>query len=163
MKTTLAFLFFISLALTAFSQVDSSAPVYVRFPTIPPFTIYTAADSAKFTRENLKKRPAVFIIFDPFCDHCQHETKAITENISRFKNAQIIMVTYMPYSEMVQFYRDYKIADYPVITMGFDSKFFFPSFFHIRNLPAIFIYDKKGKYKTSFEGTVSLNKIVEAL
>ncbi len=73
------------------------------------------------------------------------------------------MITYLAHKEMVNFYHDYKIAKYPVITMGSDPKFFFPIFFQVGNLPAIFVYDKKGKLKESFEGMVSINKIADAL
>ena len=72
------------------------------------------------------------------------------------------MVTYLPYEEMMQFYKDYKIANYPMITMGRDTKFFFPVFYSVGNFPSIFVYDKDGDLKQSFEGTVSIDKIVAA-
>lgn len=146
------------------SQSDSvTVPVYLRFPFIPKFTIYKAPDSTAFTRENLKNKPTIFMIFDPGCDHCQRETDSIIAHISRFKKVQIIMITYLAHQDMMNFYRDYKIANYPLITMGSDPKFFFPTYFEVRNLPSIFIYDKKRRFKKSFEGTVNLNKITEAL
>lgn len=163
MKSTFFFLFILGLAMVSKGQSDQTAPTYVRFPNIPKFTIYKAPDSAVFTRENLKKKPTVFIVFDPGCDHCQRETDSITSHISRFKNAQIIMITYLPHGDMLNFYHDYKIANYPMITMGSDPRYFFPVFFQVRNLPAIFIYDKNGKFKKSFEGTVRLDKITNAL
>ena len=73
------------------------------------------------------------------------------------------MVTYLPYEEMMQFYKDYKIANYPQIIMGRDAKFFFPIFFNVHNFPSIIVYNKEGKLKDSFEGTVSVDKIAAAL
>ena len=162
MKSALLLFLNISLALVCFSQADS-LPVYKRFPFIPEFTIYKAPDSTEFTRENLKKKPTVFIVFSPDCEHCQRETKDLVSEIDKFKKTQIIMVTYLPYEEMMQFYKDYKIADYPEIVMGRDAKFFFPIFFRVGNFPSIFVYDKKGKLKDSFEGAVSIDKIADAL
>ena len=131
---------------TCFSQEDSTAPVYQGFPTIPQFTVYKAPDSTAFSRDDLqKKKPVVFMIFSPDCEHCQHETEKLLANIDKFKTAQIVMVTYLPYDEMMAFYKNYKIADYPQITMARDTKFFFPVFFKVRNLPSIFVYDKKRK------------------
>ena len=148
----------------AFAQADSTAPVYLRFPTIPQFTVYKAPDSTSFSKNDLeKKKPVVFMIFSPDCEHCQHETEALLANIEKFKGAQIVMITYLPYNEMIQFYKNYKIADYPQITMARDTKFFFPVFFKIRNLPSIFVYDKKGDFKKSFEGSVKIDKIAEEL
>ena len=161
------FLSIITLCITqiAFSQADSvKSPIYLRFPFIPQFSLYTAPDSTKFTRDNLtKKKPTVFIIFSPDCDHCQNETKALTANISKFKNAQIVMIEYLPYDTMMHFYRDYKIANYPQIVMGRDSKFFFPPFFDVKSLPAIYVYDKKGRFKKAFAGSVKIDTIAAEL
>ncbi len=147
-----------------FAQADSTAPVYLRFPTIPQFTIYKAPDSSAFSHNDLqKKKPVIFMIFSPECEHCQHETEALLADIEKFKNAQIVMVTYLPYDEMVAFYKNYKIANYPEITMARDTKFFFPVFFKITNLPSIYVYDKQGDFKKSFEGSVKIDSIAEVL
>ncbi len=162
-KRLIIMLLLSSVYFTVSAQTDTSA-VYLRFPTIPQFTIYNARDSSTFTRENLKKRKAtIFILFSPECEHCQHETKDLEANIEKFKDVQIIMVTYLPYAEMEKFYNDYHIAKYPMITMGRDAKFFFPIYYKLRNMPSIFVYDKKGTFKKSFEGSVSVLKIAAAL
>lgn len=164
MKKILFLAFAICIVQLSFSQTDSTKDVYLRFPFIPQFTIYTAPDSVKFTRDDLqKKKPTVFIIFSPDCDHCQQETKALTAQIDRFKNAQIIMIEYLPYDTMMRFYHEYKIANYPQIVMGRDNKFFFPLFFNVKSLPAIYVYDKKGKFKQAFSGSVKMEKIAAAL
>ena len=149
---------------SAFSQADTSLPVYRRFPSIPQFSIYKASDSTLFTREDLQKRkPVVFIIFSPDCEHCQHETEALTANIQKFKDAQIVMVEYLSHAQMVKFYKDYKIASYPNIIMGRDAKYYLPLFFDVKSLPAIYVYDKKGKFKQAFSGSVKVDKIADAL
>lgn len=159
------FIFFFLTSLSLFSQsTDTEKPVYLRFPTIPEFTVFKAPDSTAFTRKDLNKRKStVFIIFSPDCEHCQRETEMITQNIHEFKNTQIVMITYLPYEEMISFYKTYKIASYPQIVMARDTKFFFPVFFKVRNLPSIFIYDKKGNFKKSFEGDVKVQTIVAEL
>ena len=164
MKKIIFLAFAICIAQFSFSQTDSTKDVYLRFPFIPQFTIYTAPDSIKFTRDDLqKKKPTVFIIFSPDCEHCQQETKALTAEIDRFKNAQIVMIEYLPYDTMMRFYHEYKIAKHPQIVMGRDNKFFFPLFFNVKSLPAIYVYDKKGNFKQAFSGSVKMEKIAEAL
>lgn len=158
----------IFISLSGFSQTTATstqeAPVYLRFPTIPEFTVFTAPDSTAFSRENLhKKKNIIFIIFSPDCEHCQRETQMLTQNISKFKNTQFVMVTYLPYDEMIKFYHIYKIANYPQITMARDTRFFFPVFFKVTNLPSIFVYDKKGNFKKAFEGDVKPETILAAL
>ena len=160
----LFFLLIISFfSVAAFSQNSEAEelPVYLRFPTVPQFTLYNISDSIAFTREDLKKNtPTVFFVFSPDCDHCQHETENLKKNIKLFKNAQVVMVSYLPWQDIKKFYADYNIANYPQITMARDTKFFFPVFFKVRNLPSIFIYDKKGKFKKALEGSVKMSDIV---
>ena len=148
----------------SFSQADSTQPIYLRFPTLPQFAIYNAADSTIFTRNNLEKKKAtIFIIFSPDCEHCQHETEALIANIDKFKDVQIVMVEYLAFEEMVKFYKNYKIADHPNIIMGRDAKFYLPLFFKVESLPAIYVYDKKGNFKQAFSGSVKMDKIAAAL
>lgn len=160
-------LFIAMLPLVAvFAQSDSTKPIYLQFPEVPKFTINKASDSTAFTRDDLKKhKPVVFMIFSPECEHCQHETEKIIANIDKFKtkDIQLVMVTYLPYNEMTDFYKKYKIADYPQITMGRDGKFFFPVFFKVRNLPSFYVYDKKGKFLKKFEGSVNTDLITSLL
>ena len=167
MKKIFIFAVALLMGANAFCQKDSTKeeePVYLRFPFIPQFTIYKAPDSTAFSRSQLHANEnTIFMIFSPDCEHCQHETEMLTKNIDQFKNTQIIMVTYLPYDEMIKFYHVFKIANYPQITMGRDTRFFFPPFFHVRNLPSIFVYDKDGKFKKSFEGDVKPESILAEL
>ena len=73
------------------------------------------------------------------------------------------MASPLEHSYLKKFYEEYKIADYPNIIMARDASYFFGTFFHVRSLPAIFVYDKKGNFVNSFDGTVSVQKIAESL
>lgn len=164
MKNIFIFFALVFFSINGFAQGDSDTPVYLRFPTIPQFTVFKAPDSTAFSREDLrKKKPVMFMIFSPDCEHCQHETEELLANIKKFKNTQIVMVTYLPYDEMIAFYKNYKIASYPQITMARDTKFFFPVYFKVKNLPSIFLYDKQGDFKKAFEGSVKIDSIAAEL
>ena len=138
--------------------------MYKRYPTIPPFTITKVPDSTKFTKADLKKKQATLImIFSPDCEHCQHATEDMLAHFSLFKNVQIVMATPLEYQFILPFYSAYKIAAHPNITMGRDPSYFLGTFFSVHNFPAIFLYDKKGKFVQSFEGSVSFEKIATYL
>lgn len=159
----LAFLF---ISGAAFCQTDSTkeAAVYLRCPVIPKFTVYKAPDSTAFTREELhKKRNTVFMVFSPDCSHCQHETEMLLQNLSQFKNTQFVMVTYLPWEDMIAFYHHYQLDKHPQFTVARDTRFFFPVFFQVKNLPSIFVYNKEGKFVKSFEGDVKPASILEVL
>jgi thioredoxin-related protein len=137
--------------------------LYLRFPVVPPFSIYKVPDSAKFTKADLKqKQKTLLIIFSPDCDHCQQETKDLIAAMDKFKKIQIVMVSWLPYQEIQKFYTAYNIAAYPNITMGWDKSFFLPPFYKFNSLPFMALYDKKGNLISVFEGSVPLDKVVEA-
>ena len=160
-------IFIAIILIAAFQKVDAqsdSIPVYQRFPILPVFNIMTAPDSLKFTKDDLKKKkPTVIILFSPDCSHCQIVTKDLIEHIDLYKKAQIIMVSSLDFNNIKKFYEDYKIADHPNITMGRDGSYFLGSFYKITSFPSIFVYNKKGKFVKSFEGSVKMEKIAESL
>ncbi len=70
-----------------------------------------------------------------------------------------------PMNELMlkMFYDEYKIANYPNITMGRDPSYFLGTFYKVRSFPAIFVYDKKGNFVDSFNGSVPVEEIAAAL
>lgn len=163
MKKYLLLLFIIAVSSVSFAQTDTSL-LYLRFPIIPSFKIINIADSSAFTKDNLKKKKATIVmVFSPDCEHCQEETKELTAKMKLFKKAQIIMVSPLDFSYMKKFYTEYKIANYPTITMGRDPGYFFGTFYKVRSFPSIFVYDKKGNFVKSFTGLTPVVEIAAAL
>lgn len=163
MKKVIALVLISCFCKVSVAQSDS-LPVYLRFPTIPPFNIIKVPDSSRFSKDDLAKKKATLIfIFSPDCDHCQNETKSLTANIELFKKAQIIMASPLEYGHIKQFYEDYKIADYPNIIMGRDPAYFLGTFYKIRSFPAMFLYDKNGKFVKAFDGSVPVAQIASYL
>ncbi len=145
------------------AQTDTSA-LYLRFPTIPPFKIIRVPDSTRFTKDDLsKKKPTLIMVFSPDCEHCQHMTKELVANIKLFKKAQIVMTSPLEFGYIKKFYEEYGIADCPVITMGRDPSYMLGTFYKVRSFPKIYLYDKKGNFVMSFEGSVPVERIAEAL
>jgi peroxiredoxin len=148
--------------LASAQSLPPDSPSYKRFPSIPPFTILQT-DSTNLTKENLKHhQPTLIMYFSPDCDHCKHQWAEMEKQMKELKKYQIVMVTYQPFNEMVDFYNEHKIAEYPNIKMGRDTKFFLPPFFKIKSLPFQALYDKKGELITTFEGNVEVGKVLAA-
>ncbi|HVZ95503.1 MAG TPA: thioredoxin domain-containing protein [Chitinophagaceae bacterium] len=152
----------------AFSQTNTAASdtfAYTR-EAIPAFTVYKAPDSTAFTNADVaKKRPVLLMLFSPECGHCQHVAKEILQHLDTDKKgkAKILMFTWLPYSTLVSFRKDYKIADYPQITLGYDSKFFFVPYYHVTTFPKLIVYDKSGKFVRAFEGNIEIEDVWKAL
>lgn len=163
MKKYILFLLLVISAVKGLAQGDSMLQAgYLRYPTIPPFTLLRP-DSTDLTREDLPKhRKTMVMFFSPDCDHCKHQTKDMLANMDKFKDVEILMATYQPYEQMQAFYKDYHIEDYPNIKMGRDTKYFFVPFYKISSLPFLALYNNKGKLLTTFEGTTAVEKVAEA-
>ena len=154
----------ISFQLVKAQEKSDSIPIYERFPRIPPFSIMSAPDSTKFSKDDLKKKkPVIIIVFSPDCEHCKHFTKELLANYKLVKKAHIVMSSALNYDLIKRFYQENMIENYPGITMGRDGTNFFSTFFKVKSFPSIFVYDKKGKFVKRFEGTVSIDKIAETL
>ena len=165
-KLTLLSAFFL-ISYACFSQTSTkkdNAPTYISNPAIPDFKVYMAPDSTLFTNENFRKNNSTLImIFSPECGHCQHVTNLLIDDINHFKNTQILMTTWLPYNEMISFYNNYKIANYPQITMGWDKADFFLPYYHVQSFPMLIAYDKKGKLIRAFDGNVKMETIWKAM
>ncbi len=155
------------LLLSVFQQAEAqsdSLPIYKRFPEVPPFSITKVPDSIKFSKDDLhSKRSTIIMLFSPDCDHCRHAVKDLLANYSLFKKSQIVLASPMDFKELKKFYYDYKIADYPNITIGRDWTYFFGSFYSVNNFPAIYIYNKQGILVQEFSGSLDVKKAAAAL
>lgn len=161
MKKYLLLVVLLATCFNALSQKDSLLAPYLKFPTIPPLRLLLADSSTLFTKSDLKnKKPVLVILFSPDCDHCKHETGEILKSIDKLKKIQIVMATTLPFYKMEQFYNEFGLENYDNIIVGQDIYFILPSFYNIKNFPYNAMYDKKGKLITTFEGLLSVDKIL---
>ena len=165
MKNALLFfvlsLFFVS----GFAQNDSTKmPPYQRFPDLPPIQILLSDSSTMYTKAQIPQgKPVLFMIFSPDCSHCQHETEEVIAHMDELKNVQIVMITFHPLYMMKNFISDYGLSKYPNIVVGKDIYYITTSFYDIRNIPYLAMYNKKGKLIEGFEGSLPIPKVIEIL
>jgi thiol-disulfide isomerase/thioredoxin len=166
MKKLFPLFFLFALGQVAWAQQASttnSQPEFLRFPTVPPFNLLKVDSAGYLTKDDIKKHHLTLIMFfSPECDHCKHQTRDILAAMDKFKEIEIVMATYQPFNEMKDFYKNYRIQDYPNIKMGRDEKFVLPVFYNIKSLPFLALYDKKGNLMTTFEGNQKADTILNA-
>jgi thioredoxin-related protein len=144
------------------AQTDTTTAPYKRFPEVPQIQLLLSDSTTKFTKAQLpSKKPVLFMLFSPECSHCQHETEELIAHKDELKDIQIVMVTLHPLWMMNEFIDHYKLKELPNVVVGRDIYYFFPSFYRIRNLPFLAMYDKKGNLITTFEGSMPMAKLVE--
>lgn len=162
-KNILLFLLAI-ISIAGYSQKDSTQPPYKRFPGFPPVKLLLPDSATYFTKAGLKKKSAVMLmVFNPQCEHCQHETEQLIKHIHEFKNVQIIMATMMPFDSMMSFRKKYSLAEYNNIVVGRDEHYFLPGFFMINTLPYLAFYNKKKELISVFEGSMPMERVLKEL
>ncbi len=159
MKKALFFLFLlISSYVSAQNKIPENPP-----KKLPNFVFYDF-DRNFFTKDHLdKSKHAIVFFFDPFCDHCQKQTKIFTENADKLKNVQILFVSTEEYKNLKDFYKNYLKGKKLNAVVLKDKNYEFDSYFSYSVAPRIFVYDKFGNYKKDFRNEVSINLILNAL
>ncbi len=164
MRKYILSLMMLQLCLSAWSQKDSLLAPYQKFPFYPPVKLLLPDSASYYTKDDLPKKTAIMLmLFNPECEHCQHETQEIIKNIDQFKEIQIVMATSQPFDSMMAFRERYKLADYKNIVVAQDTHFFLISYFMIHSLPFLAFFNKKKELISVFEGTMHIDKALEEL
>ncbi|GAA4734780.1 hypothetical protein GCM10023229_11480 [Flavisolibacter ginsenosidimutans] len=160
MKILLAFCF-AALSFSAFAQTDTIAPAYKRFPFLPPLQLLLA-DSTKFTKDDLaKNKQTLIVLFSPECEHCQHEAEMLYAGREMLDKIQIVMITTYPIYRMKEFAENYGLNNMKNVVVTKDPHYLMIPFYDVRNFPFMAFYDKKGKLIGTFQGTATIEKILE--
>lgn len=163
MKHLATTLIFIALAFTSIGQSDSIKAPYLQVPIFPPVKL-VLPNNSHFTKANLPaKKPVLLMVFNPECEHCQHETEEILKHIDWFEGSTIVMSTSQPLDSIKNFISKYKLTDHPNIIVGRDDQFFTYAYYEIRSLPFLAFYDAKRKLISVFRGSMPIDKVAAEL
>jgi thioredoxin-related protein len=144
------------------AQTDSIQAPYIRYPFFPPVKLLLPDSVSYFTKADLPKKTAsLLMLFNPQCEHCQHETEQLIKNIGQFKKIQIVMTTSMPFDSMLAFREKYQLAQYKNIIVAQDTHYFLFSYFLNRNLPFMAFYDRKKDLISVSEGGLPIDKVLK--
>jgi thioredoxin-related protein len=144
------------------AQADNSIAPYQRFPTLPPIQLLLGDSTTKYTKEHIpKKKHVLLMLFSPDCSHCQHTAEEMLQRKEELKNIHIIMATLHSITEMNAFAEKYGLKQMDNIILGKDIYYFMPSFYSVKNLPYMAFYNQKGKLIQGFEGSMSVQKIID--
>jgi thiol-disulfide isomerase/thioredoxin len=148
-------LFFLLLILGAYMQ-SQGQPAGTK-TGVPPFSILLTSGS-HFTYKDLPKdRPLILIYFAPECDHCREFTKKLVGKMGDLKKTQIIMVSYLPVEKLQQFYKDFRLDQFPNVKVGTEGNaFVVPAYFKIVKFPFTAVFDKSGKLAATFREAPSM-------
>ena len=147
------------------AQQDIVLP-YKKFPTLPAFNIRLMDSATIFNTYTIPEgNPIALFFFDPECSHCQAVTKELLKEMDKIKEIQFYMITPVhSASALRKYYNDYHLSDYKNIIMaGRDFEYFFGSYYGIKYVPDLALYDSHKKLIGLFEGAITAKELNKAI
>lgn len=123
--------------------------------TLPAFHI-TQPDGRPYGISDLPAgKPVMFVYFDPDCDHCEAFIDKLIKQINSFKNAQIVMVTYVPVGKLKTFVQKTGLEKYPSIITGTEGNAFIIRYhYDVVQFPYVALHDPNGNLIATYESEV---------
>lgn len=130
---------------------------------IPKFC-YQNIRGGTFTNENLKKEtPTIFIYFNTDCEYCNIEAHTIQDNITKFKNTELIFVSLERPQLIKKFAQNHQLTNYDNVHFLCDSKVTFASTFDASSIPCMILYDKNHKLIEKIKGQTKPEILIKKL
>jgi hypothetical protein len=131
---------------------------------VPPFRMIRSNDKV-FLAGNLPiGHPIIIIYFSPDCDDCQRLIEGILKRMDDFKNASIVMITYLPVENVKQFATRYNLNEYSNIYIGTEgNSLFVRDYYKVLQFPFLALYNKNGDLVKIYNAEYSLDDLSEQL
>jgi hypothetical protein len=107
--------------------------------------------------------PAVLILFQPDCDHCQREAGEIREHLTEFKDYTLYFVSSAATDNVQKFAYEYKLTENERVLFGVTTVSNILDNFGPIQAPSIYIYSATGKRVQEFNGEVAIEVILKYL
>jgi len=146
-KTVVSF-FLMTLSAFAAGQIKQEKLV--------PFFDIVQADGKHLKATDLAQgQPAMIVYFDPDCEHCVTFIDDILKNAGAFKNAEVVLVTYVPLRQLKNYVSESGLNNYPQIKAGTEgTRFTVRYHYDVIQFPYVALHDRNGKMFASFESDV---------
>ncbi len=143
------------------TQKTDSLP-YQKYPTLPAFNIMLRDSVTIFNTYNIPEgRPTLLMLFDPDCKHCKAEIRRLLDGMDSLKEIRFYLVTSVhDFKRIRDFYDEYHLGDYKNIeVVGRDYEYFFITYYGVKFVPDLVLYDTHKNLVKFFEGHVTVEEL----
>lgn len=133
---------------------------YKKFPPFPLLNLDSARVNSSQAIDSKKK--TVVVYFSPICNHCQHLAEDITGNMKSFKNTKFLFISSYSITEIKDFANNYGLNKFKNISVFQDDQYKFVSFYKLRSLPGIFVYDTNQEYLATMPDHFKIEDLIKA-
>ncbi|MFC5626044.1 peroxiredoxin family protein [Algoriphagus winogradskyi] len=147
------------------SQLGTSAEAAIlTAPSeLPDFTLNDINGKATSIHGVAGAKPTLFIYYNSTCHLCQEELGNISKRIEEFKDYNLILTTVQPMEEMIGFADGLGIKDKSNVHFLLDSEMKVASFYQVRSVPSIYVYDGKKQLVAEYVGITKIELLLEKL
>lgn len=136
----------------------------VKGQQMPAFTILQSNGKTLNTAKLPHTKPAVLIYFSPDCDHCTKLLTAMFGKMKDFNRATILLVSFKPMNEIIDFEKKYKTAVYKNVIVGLEQPLYFlQRLYQLQSTPYTALFDRNGKLVVDYKTETPLNDLIAQL
>ena len=131
--------------------------------SVPNIHLFDLDSSSFALIKTFRSRSMVVVYFNPACEHCQYEAETISNNLDKFGNTDIIMISDENISAIRKFAADYRLDRQSQVNFyKIDPNLVFSTFGKY-TVPTILIYDENGHLAKRFDGETKVEAILNYL
>lgn len=126
-----------------------------------PDLMLTLQNGDQLTTKTLQGKN-IFVLFQPDCDHCQHEATEIEQRIDAFKDYTLYFISSSPMPQISKFAADYKLDNKKNVQFAWTSTEGVLNYYGSIQTPSVYIYSA-GRLVRSFNGQTGIENILSGL
>ena len=107
--------------------------------------------------------PAIVVLYQPGCDHCQRAAAAVEQNLESFSDYQVYFVSSASVYENQQFANTYKLNNQPNFHFGTTLGEYIVNTFGSIPTPSFYIYSEDEVLLKKFIGETPIEEILGVL
>jgi peroxiredoxin len=142
---------------------DRSEDVLAGIIKVPQVSLLQSDSMTKIESKAHKGYATVFFFFDENCHYCEEETQSIVQNDAKLKKVKFYFLSINSISRIERFKERYHLDQYSNILVGKDHEYSILKLFKINGIPAMVVYDEKGRLMKIFEGGTKAPELISLL
>ncbi len=141
-----------------------TAAVFVKLDaqSLPSFTMQLTNGKTIDSKDMLSRKPLLLVYFSPDCEHCQKLIREMLSKIDMFKRTNILLVTFFPLKDAINFERDYNIKSYANISVAKETQpLYLRKYYNLQHTPFTALFNAKGALEISYKDETPIDDLLK--
>jgi peroxiredoxin len=129
---------------------------------LPAFNIQLPDSSSFINTDNISKgKEIVVFCYSPTCPYCRAQMRDMVNNIERFQDRQLWIITNADLRSMRKFVDYFKLEDYKNMLVGRDTGSVLARTYGLERVPFTGYFNKNKELKVAYSGRMTSDKIFQ--